>query len=121
MLSEWLARSRAVAGPTQPIHPDFDSEAACARIRACVPVGAQIELAGELGVVPMRKKRIGVLMGGWSAEREVSLRTGDGVVAALEARGHDVVRLVWGPGSPEPYPLLRPCTVDVSFLALHGR
>jgi D-alanine-D-alanine ligase len=69
----------------------------------------------------MRKKRIGVLMGGWSAEREVSLRTGDGVVSALEARGHDVVRLVWGPGSPELDQLLRTCTVDVVFLALHGR
>ncbi len=34
----------------------------------------------------MRDRRVGVLMGGWSAEREVSLRTGDGVAAALESR-----------------------------------
>ncbi len=32
----------------------------------------------------MKAKRVGVLMGGWSAEREVSLRTGDGVAAALK-------------------------------------
>ena len=44
----------------------------------------------------MKKQRVGVLMGGMSAEREVSLRTGEGVAAALESRGHDVVRIVLG-------------------------
>ena len=34
--------------------------------------------------------RVGVLMGGWSAEREVSLWSGEGVVAALARRGVDV-------------------------------
>src|SRR5580692_661774 len=69
----------------------------------------------------MSRKRVGVLMGGWSAEREVSLRTGDGVAAALKARGHDVVRLVWegeGPGLDEK---VRAARVDVVFIALHGR
>ena len=69
----------------------------------------------------MRRRRIGVLMGGWSTEREVSLRTGEGVAAALEARGHDVARLVWGPESPELDQLLRMGSVDVVFVALHGR
>ena len=65
--------------------------------------------------------RVGVLMGGWSAEREVSLRTGEGVASALEDRGHDVARVVWkadGPGLDE---LLRAARVDVVFVALHGR
>jgi D-alanine-D-alanine ligase len=69
----------------------------------------------------MKTKRVGVLMGGGSAEREVSLRTGDGVAAALKSRGHDVVRLVWeaeGPGLDEK---VRAARVDVVFLALHGR
>jgi D-alanine-D-alanine ligase len=69
----------------------------------------------------MKTKRVGVLMGGWSAEREVSLRTGDGVAAALKSRGHDVVRVVWegeGPGLDEK---VRAARVDVVFLALHGR
>src|SRR5580698_1485355 len=69
----------------------------------------------------MSRRRVGVLMGGWSAEREVSLRTGDGVAVALSSRGHDVVRLVWeaeGPGLDER---LRAADVDVVFLALHGR
>jgi D-alanine-D-alanine ligase len=69
----------------------------------------------------MTKRRVGVLMGGWSEEREVSLRTGEGVAAALESCGHDVVRLVWGPQSAEIGQLVREGEVDVVFLALHGR
>jgi len=69
----------------------------------------------------MAKRRVGVLMGGWSEEREVSLRTGEGVAAALESCGHDVARLVWGPQNPELGALVRENDVEVVFLALHGR
>jgi D-alanine-D-alanine ligase len=69
----------------------------------------------------MKKSRVGVLMGGCSAEREVSLRTGEGVAAALESRGHDVVRVVWGHDGSGLDELLRAAAVDVVFLALHGR
>jgi D-alanine-D-alanine ligase len=60
-------------------------------------------------------------MGGCSAEREVSLRTGDGVAQALESRGHDVVRIVWGEGGAGLDERLRAAEVDVVFLALHGK
>jgi D-alanine-D-alanine ligase len=66
-------------------------------------------------------RRVGVLMGGRSAEREVSLRTGEGVAAALEARGHDVKRLLWCDGGLPLDELLRGAEVDVVFIALHGR
>jgi D-alanine-D-alanine ligase len=69
----------------------------------------------------MKSERVGVLMGGWSAEREVSLRTGEGVATALESRGYDVARVVWegeGPGLDER---VRAARVDRVFLALHGR
>lgn len=67
----------------------------------------------------MKKRRVGVLMGGTSAEREVSLRTGEGVARALEARGHEVARVVFG---TEPVDkTLRDAKIDVAFLALHGR
>ncbi len=69
----------------------------------------------------MNKKRIGVLMGGWGAEREVSLRTGEGVATALEARGHRVARLVWDQGGPGVDELVRDAGIDAVFLALHGR
>ncbi len=38
----------------------------------------------------LKKKKIAVVMGGWSAEREVSLSSGQGVVKALTERGFDV-------------------------------
>jgi D-alanine-D-alanine ligase len=69
----------------------------------------------------MKKRRVGVLMGGWSAEREVSLRTGEGVASALESRGYDVARVVWGLDSAGLDELLRAAQVDVAFIALHGR
>jgi D-alanine-D-alanine ligase len=69
----------------------------------------------------MKRRRVGVLMGGWGAEREVSLRTGEGVAAALESRGHDVARIVWADDGTHVDERLRAAAVDVVFLALHGR
>ena len=69
----------------------------------------------------MNSRRVGVLMGGMSAERDVSLRTGEGVAAALESRGHDVVRIAFGPDTPGVDEMLRKADIDVAFLALHGR
>jgi D-alanine-D-alanine ligase len=63
-------------------------------------------------------KRVGVLMGGWGEEREISLKTGEAVVAALEANGHQVSRIFAGPGLDR---VLRGAELDVAFLALHGR
>ncbi len=63
-------------------------------------------------------QRVGVLMGGWGEEREISVKTGEGIVAALTALGHTVTRLFAGPGLDR---LLRASEVDVAFLALHGR
>jgi D-alanine-D-alanine ligase len=56
-----------------------------------------------------------------SAEREVSLRTGEGVAAALATKGHDVVRIVYGAGTRGIDELVRDAEIDVAFLALHGR
>lgn len=44
-----------------------------------------------MSVDPRRFGRVGVLMGGWSAEREVSLMSGEAVTAALQAGGVDAV------------------------------
>jgi D-alanine-D-alanine ligase len=72
-------------------------------------------------VLWMGKQRVGVLMGGLSSERDVSLKTGEGVAAALEERGHDVVRIVWDPDGKGLDQLVREARIDVAFLALHGR
>src|SRR5258705_2342570 len=62
--------------------------------------------------------RIGILMGGWGEERDISLKTGEAIASALESRGHDVTRVVAGPGLDET---LRKSRIDTAFLALHGR
>ncbi len=68
----------------------------------------------------MRGKRIGILMGGTSAEREISLRSGGAVARALEDAGRDVVRLELS-SDADAYQLVRDARIDVAFLALHGR
>ncbi len=62
--------------------------------------------------------RIGVLMGGRSAEREVSLRTGEAVCQALIEAGYDTVKIDVGSDLVER---LKEEGVELAFLALHGR
>jgi D-alanine-D-alanine ligase len=56
-------------------------------------------------------------MGGWSAEREVSLSSGAGVAEALEGLGHKVTRIDMGRDVAERLAQLAP---DIVFNALHG-
>ncbi len=67
---------------------------------------------------PAEFGKVAVLMGGWSAERAVSLRSGQAVLAALLARGVDargidadreILRVLSGGG------------FDRAFIVLHGR
>ncbi|MDV3457297.1 D-alanine--D-alanine ligase [Sphingomonas sp. HF-S4] len=60
---------------------------------------------------------IAVLMGGWSAEREVSLMSGAGVADALEGLGHKVSRVDMGRDLAARLTELAP---DIVFNALHG-
>jgi D-alanine-D-alanine ligase len=57
-------------------------------------------------------------MGGWSAERPVSINSGRGCADALEARGYRVSRIDVARDIAEVLAKLRP---DVAFNALHGR
>jgi len=60
---------------------------------------------------------VAVLMGGWSAEREISLITGNGVADALEGRGHKVTRIDMDRAVAARLGEISP---DVVFNALHG-
>lgn len=60
---------------------------------------------------------VAVLMGGWSAEREVSLSSGEGVAKALESNGHRVTRIDMG---RDVAARLAEAAPDVVFNALHG-
>ncbi len=61
--------------------------------------------------------KVAVLMGGWSAEREVSLTSGAGIAAALERLGHDVTAIDMG---HDVAARLITAAPDVVFNALHG-
>ncbi|MBI3461659.1 MAG: D-alanine--D-alanine ligase [Planctomycetes bacterium] len=64
-----------------------------------------------------RPLSIVVLLGGWSAEREVSLASGRAVVGALRSRGHDVREFDPAEMDFFAYPW---AGADAAFIALHG-
>lgn len=61
--------------------------------------------------------KVAVLMGGWSAERDVSLSSGAGVAAACRALGHDVIEIDMDRNVAQALAAAAP---DVVFNALHG-
>lgn len=64
----------------------------------------------------LEQKRIGVLLGGNSAEREISLQSGQTVLEALQALGFEATAV--DPGQADWLARLR--EVDFAFIALHG-
>jgi D-alanine-D-alanine ligase len=63
-------------------------------------------------------KHVAVLMGGWSAEREISLRSGKACAEALAGRGHRVTRIDVGRDIAAVLTTVKP---DVALNMLHGR
>lgn len=64
-----------------------------------------------------KNKKVAVLMGGLSKERQISLKSGKAVAGALRSKGYKVIEIDCGENLPEQ---LRPPAVDVAFVALHG-
>ncbi len=62
--------------------------------------------------------RVAVLMGGWSAEREISLQSGEAVLQALQRQNVDVYGI---DVDHEVAAALRAVQADRAFIALHGR
>jgi D-alanine-D-alanine ligase len=62
-------------------------------------------------------KKIGVLMGGSSAEREVSLRSGAAIFEALKGSGYDAIPIDVG---LDICNVIEEKRVEIAFLALHG-
>ena len=66
----------------------------------------------------MKNRKIGVLLGGLSAERDISLRSGEAILGALQERGYDACPIFVDRDVDQ---VLRQARIDVAFLALHGR
>lgn len=71
-----------------------------------------------LEAMKMHGRKIGVVMGGPSAEREVSLNTGKAIVAALKEKKYQVVPIDLDP--VRFVDQLRENAIDVVFNAIHG-
>ena len=66
--------------------------------------------------------RIGVLMGGFSSERSISLKSGNAVLQSLKKQGLDAVALdIENNSLSENIRLIKNAGVDVAFIAMHGR
>ncbi len=65
----------------------------------------------------LTRARIGVLMGGQSPERDISLRTGKAVHRSLCRRGYDTVMIDVG---PTLYRDLQEQKIEIAFVSLHG-
>jgi D-alanine-D-alanine ligase len=66
----------------------------------------------------MQNKKIAVLMGGKSSEREISLKSGAAILQSLARRGHAAVAIDAANGLAEA---LKREKIQVAFIALHGR
>ncbi len=90
-----------------------------ARVKASTGIELQWEIqrvgrSADMAALPLH---VVVLMGGWSSERAVSLKSGAGIAAALERLGHRVTPLDMGRDVAAQLAALKP---DVVFNALHG-
>ena len=66
--------------------------------------------------------RVGVLMGGPSSEREISLKSGQAIFSALKQAGVEAVAIDITTDNPrQNISLLKKYNLDCAFIALHGR
>jgi len=70
-----------------------------------------------LKVSALRSKKIGVLMGGGSSEREVSLKSGTAICTTLKSLNYNVVSIDAG---KDLCSVLSREMIDIAFIALHG-
>ena len=66
----------------------------------------------------MKDKKIGVLMGGRSSEREISLKSGNAVLQGLLRKGYKAVGIDAGTDLAQ---VLKKQRSEAAFIALHGR
>ena len=67
----------------------------------------------------MRELKIGVLAGGWSSEREISLRSGEAVFRTLRGGGYNVT--MYDPRDNLKVLMESSGEIDLAIIALHGK
>ncbi len=65
-----------------------------------------------------RNKKIGVIMGGWSSEREISLRSGENVYQSLKRQGFNAVKININRNFAQQ---IISAKIDIAFIILHGK
>lgn len=70
-------------------------------------------------IAPMGKLRLALVAGGYSGEREVSLRSGDAVEQALDKTKYVVMR--YDPKDGLSYLIENRAKIDLAFVLLHGK
>lgn len=68
----------------------------------------------------LKKYRIGILAGGFSSEREISLKSGKAVFTALESKGLETVFLDVKK-EDDFFSLIENIGIELAFIALHGK
>lgn len=66
----------------------------------------------------LKQKKIGILMGGWSSEREISLRSGDNVYQSLIRQGFKPVKIDINRDFANQ---IKKAKIDIAFICLHGK
>ncbi len=65
----------------------------------------------------LKKLKIGIILGGSSSEREVSLRSGDNVFQAIKRKGYNAVKIDLNKNIVEN---LKKEKIDIAYIILHG-
>ncbi|MCX8014557.1 MAG: D-alanine--D-alanine ligase [candidate division WOR-3 bacterium] len=66
----------------------------------------------------LKKKKVGVIMGGWSSEREISLRSGENVYQSLIRQGFNAIKIDINRNFAEQ---IINAGIDIAFIVLHGK
>lgn len=74
-----------------------------------------VAVAGTLK--DLKNKKIAVLMGGLSKERDISIKSGKAVLEALKTKGYNAVSIDVGRDIDVS---LKDGGIDIAFIALHG-
>jgi len=103
-----------VAGPPRSV-----KAAVKAAVKAVGKQGRRTKKASAMRIGnELKNRKVGVLMGGLSASREVSVQTGEAVYQTLVDRGYKACRIH---ADRDVDLAIRQSGIDVAFLALHGR